>query len=59
VREMDKYLAESKYIISKDFHNLNEKYKYLAQNQLKNEMTAKRVNPVFKSTVERNNRKYF
>ncbi len=56
---MDKYLAESKYIISKDFHNLNEKYKYLAQNQLKNEMTAKRVNPVFKSTVERNNRKYF
>ncbi len=43
---MDKHFAESKYIISKDFHNLHEKYKCLAQNQLKNEITAKCVNPI-------------
>jgi hypothetical protein len=52
VREMDKHFVGSKFIISKDLQNLHEKYKSIAQNQLKNEMQPKSVNPILSQQLD-------
>ncbi len=52
VREMDKHFVGSKFIVSKDLQDLHEKYKSLAKNQLKNEMTAQNVNSMISQQLD-------
>ncbi len=46
VSEMDKQFKEPKFIITKDLQTLHEKFKSLAHDKLKEELSAKRVNPM-------------
>jgi len=56
VSEMDKQFKEPKFIITKDLQTLHEKFKSLAHDKLKEELPAKRVNPIidqqFNETIE-------